>query len=141
LTQLSENNADGYFAGGIIRHCDKCNVKYRVVDIEMTRDGRPYNVGVRCPCGLRSHNAREALICGEIDTNRPRNYIMIDPDHYSEEIHADSKSDAIAQLIRWAEIDGHPYCGTFSLHGCDEDGDTGEIIYRHKSERCEAGRD
>lgn len=130
---LSDNNKDGYFAKGIVARCD-CGVKNGIVDIELTRDGKLYSELVSCPCG-RDHNAQEALDRGEIDTNMPRNYIMTDPDHYSEEIHADCDDLAIAQLIRWAEINGEPYTGRFSLHRCDEYGNTGEIVYEHESER------
>jgi len=100
----------------------------------MTRDEKPYREWAACKCG-RVHSAHGALECGRKDTSDPHNYIMTDPDHFSEEIHAASDELAIAQLVRWAEIDGCPYTGTFTLHGCDEDGNTGLIVHMHESRR------
>lgn len=134
MPQLSENNADGYFAKGIIKSC-VCRTLHRIVDIEMTRDGGLYSDLVSCPCGT-AHWAQDVLDCGEMDTEtEPRNYVMVDPGNHAEEIHAESEGDAVCQLIRWAEIDGHPYSGHFYLREIDGDGDQGATVWEHESER------
>lgn len=130
---LSAGNDDGYFARGIIERCD-CGVSHAIVDIELTRDGGLYGEWIAHSCG-KPHLAQQALDCGEINESEPHNYVMVDPGYYAEEIHAVSESDAICQMIRWAEIEGHPYTGTFSLRTIHEDGEQGSVVYQHESER------
>jgi len=131
---LGDHNKDGYMAKGIIHHCKNCNVRYGVVEIELTRDGGLCEEMVRCPCG-QLHGAQMALDIGELDQTQTPNYIMTDPGYHSEEIYADDDDLAICQMIRWAEIDGYPYSGHFTLRRIDSDGDQGETVYEHESER------
>jgi len=122
-------------AKGIITHCGGCNVDYGIVDIELADDGGLLYDTVTHTCGSQ-HDAQQALDAGELNQSEPANYIMTDPGEYAEEIHADSDEDAILQMIRWAEIDGHPYTGVFELRRYDPE-DDGEHVYSHESERKE----
>jgi len=132
----SEHNPDGYIAHGIINHCGNCNVDYQIVPVELTRDGRLFEEFVHCPGCSRAFGAQQVLDAGQLDDSEQPNYIMTDPGNYSEPFHAGNDRQAILHMIRWAEIDGHPYTGYFELHRLDG-GDEGEHLYTHESERKE----